>query len=81
MTKTKERPMLEQNPLRNHLYNTSVLPLMIKQNDMFPDIEVEVHDENIIPKIIIHKTDTVLLLEIVLVMTKHNSSTIQSFTL
>ena len=43
---------------------------MIKQNDKIHDIEVEVQHERIMTKITIHKTDTVLPLEIVLVMTK-----------
>ena len=62
--------MLDQNPLENHLYITFVLPLMIKQNEMIHDIEGEVHHEIIMTKIIIHKTHTVLPLEVVLVMTK-----------
>ena len=53
--------MLDQNLLRNHLYNTFVLPLMIKQNDMRHDIEVGVHHKVIIiTKRTIHITDTVL---------------------
>ena len=62
--------MLDQNALKNHLYNTFVLPLMIKQNDRIHEKEVEVHHKNIMIKITIHKTDTVLPLEIILVMTK-----------
>ena len=66
----KKKLMLDQNFLKNHLYNTFVLPLMIEQNDIIRDIEVEVHHEILITKITIQKTDTVLPLEIVLVMTK-----------
>ena len=44
---------------------------MIEQNDMMHAIEVEVHHEIIIiTKMIVNKTDTVLHLETVLVMTK-----------
>ena len=67
----KEKYMLDQNLLRNRLYNTFVLPPMIEQNDMSHDIELEVYHEVIIrTKITAHRTDTVLHLEIVLVMTK-----------
>ena len=62
--------MLDQNLFKNHLYNTFVLPLLIKQNDKIHDIEVEVHHEIIITKIPIHKPGTVVPLEIVFVMTK-----------
>ena len=63
--------MLAQNLLKNNLYNTFVLPEMIEQNDMINDIEVEVHHEMIlITEITVHKTDTALYLEIVLVMPK-----------
>ena len=51
MTKTKEKFMLDQNALKNHLYNTFVLPLMKKQNDMIHDIEVEGHLEISMTKI------------------------------
>ena len=43
---------------------------MIKQNVMIHDIEVKVHHEIILTKTASHKTDTVLPLEVVLVMTK-----------
>ena len=56
MTKAKQKLLLDQNPLKNLLYNTFVLPLMIKQNEMIHDIEVEVHHEIIMTKITIHKT-------------------------
>ena len=46
---------------------------MIEQNDMIHDIEVEVHHEINITKNTIHKTDTVLPLEIVFIMTKARS--------
>ena len=70
MTKAKQKLVLDQNPLKNLLYNTFVLPLMIKQNEMIHDIEVEVHHEIFMTKITIHKTHTVLPLEAVLIMTK-----------
>ena len=67
MMKTKEMLMQNQNLLRNHLYNTFVLPQTTEQND----IEVEVnHEKNFIPKTTIHKIDIDLQLEIDLVMTK-----------
>ena len=53
ITQTKEKLMLVQNLLQNHLYNTFVLPPMIEQNDMIHDIEVEVHHEKTITKIIV----------------------------
>ena len=63
--------MLDQNLLRNHMYNTSVLLLMIEQNDMIHDIEVEVHhDITIITKTTIHKTHAVLHLKVDSGMTK-----------
>ena len=54
MTKTKEKLMPYQNLLRNHLYNTVVLPVPIKQNGIIHDFEAEQH-QNII---IIPKTTT-----------------------
>ena len=68
--------MLDQNLFKNHLYKFFVFPLLIKQNDKIHDIEVEVLHEIIITKITIHKTGTVVPLEIVFVMTKellHNT--------
>ena len=68
--KKKEMHMLDQNLLKNLLYSTSVPLLMIEQNTMIIDIEVEVpHVTTLITKTI-HKTDTVLQLEIDLAMTK-----------
>ena len=72
--------MLDQNLLKNHLYNTFVLLQVIKQNDMIHDTEVEVHDE-IIPttEITVHKTDTALHLEIILVIELLKSLVVVSF--
>ena len=51
MTKTKEKLVLDQNPLKKHFYKTFFLPLMLKQNDMIHDIEVKDHQKIInIPK-------------------------------
>ena len=47
--------MLDQNFFKNHLYNTLVLRLLIKQNGKIHDIEVEVHNEIIFTKITITK--------------------------
>ena len=55
--------MLDQN-LKNHSFSTFVLLPMTEQNTMIIDTEVEVpHDTTLTTKII-HKTDTVLHLEI-----------------
>ena len=62
--------MLDQNLHKNHLYSTSVLLPMIEQNIMIIDTEVEVPHETILITQTIHKIDTVLHLEIDLVMTK-----------
>ena len=74
MTKTKEKPILDQKILKNHLYNTFVLLQMIEQNVMIHDTEVEVHQEILLStKTTLHKTDIALHLEIdlvILVMTK-----------
>ena len=71
MTKTKEKLMVDQNPLKNHLYNTFVILQTLKENAMTHDTEVEVQHEIILTtNTIIHKTDTVQHLEIDLVMTK-----------
>ena len=73
--KTNEMLMLDQNLPKNHLYSTFVLLLMTEQKEMIHDTEVEIlHETTLIAKII-HKTDTVLLSEIDLVMKKHYSST------
>ena len=69
MTKTKEMHMLDQNHLKNHLYETSVLPQTTEQNDLLHDIEVEVIHEIIILKTL-HETDIALHLEIDSVMTR-----------
>ena len=64
--------MLDLNPLKNHLYSTSVLLPMIEQNTIIIDTEVEVPHETTLTTKTIHKIDTVLHLEIEidLVMTK-----------
>ena len=64
--------MLDQNLHKNHLYSTSVLLPMIEQNNMTIDTEIEVPHETTLITEIIHKTDTVLHLEIEIdfVMTK-----------
>ena len=62
--------MLDQNLHKNHLYNTFVLLPMIEQNIILIDTEVEVPHETILTTKTIHKIDTVLHLEINLVMTK-----------
>ena len=70
MMKTNEMHMLDQNLHKNHLYSTFVLLPMIEQNTIIFDTEVEVPHETILTIKTIHKTDTVLHLEIDLVMTK-----------
>ena len=62
--------MLDVNLHKNHLYSTSVLLPMIEQNIMIIDTEVEVPHETTLTTKTIHKIDTVLQLEIELVMTK-----------
>ena len=64
--------MLDLNPLKNHLYSTSVLLPMIEQNTIIFDTEVEVPHETTLTTKTIHKIDTVLHVEIEidLVMTK-----------
>ena len=62
--------MLDQNLHKNHLCSTFVLLPMIEQNFMIIDIQVEVPQETILTTKTIHKIDTVLHLEIDLVMTK-----------
>ena len=70
MIKTNEMHMLDQNLLKNHFYSSSVLLLMIEQITMIIDTEVEVPHETTLTTKTIHKIDTVLHLEIDLVMTK-----------
>ena len=70
MMKTNEMHMLDQNLDKNHLYSTFVLLPMIEQNIMIIDTEVKVPHETILTTKTIHKIDTVLHLEIDLVMTK-----------
>ena len=62
--------MLDLNLHKNLLYKTSVLLPMIEQNIMIIDTEVEVPHETTLTIKTIHKIDTVLHLEIDLVMTK-----------
>ena len=62
--------MLDQNLHKNHLYSTPVLLQMIEQNIMIIATEVEVPHETTLTTKTIHKIDTVLHLEIDLVMTK-----------
>ena len=64
MMKINEKHMLDQNLHKNHLYSTSVLPPMIEQNNMIIDTEIEVPHETTLITEIIHKTDTVLHIEI-----------------
>ena len=70
MMKTNEMLMLVQNLHKNHLYSTFALLLMIEQNAMILDTEVEVLHVTILTTKTIHKTDTILHLEIDLVMIK-----------
>ena len=70
MMKTNEMRMLDLNLHKNLLYNTSVLLQPIEQNTMIIDTEVEVLHETTLTIKTIHKIDTVLHLEIDLVMTK-----------
>ena len=70
MMKTNEMLMLDQNLHKNHSYNTSVLLLMTEQKIMIIAIEVEVPHVTTLTTKLIHKIDTVLHLEIDLVMTK-----------
>ena len=70
MMKTNEMHMLDQNLHKNHLYSTFVLLPTIEQNIMLIDTGVEVLHETTLTTKTIHKIDTVLHLEIDLVMTK-----------
>ena len=70
MLKTNETHMLDINLRENLLYNTSVFLPTIEQNTMIIDTEVKVPHETTLTTKTIHKTDTVLHLEIDLVMTK-----------
>ena len=62
--------MFEQNHHKNLLFNTSVLLPMIEQNVMIIKTEAEAPHETTPTTKTIHKIDTVLHLEIDLVMTK-----------
>ena len=68
--KKNEKHMLYLNFHKNLLYNTSVPLPKIEQNTMIIDIEVEVPHQTTLTTNTIHKIDTVLHLEIDLVMTK-----------
>ena len=70
LMKTNEMHMLDQNLHKKLLYSTFVLLPMIEQNIMISDTEVEVPHETTLTTKTIHKTDTVLHLEIDLVMIK-----------
>ena len=62
--------MLAQNLHKNHLYSTFAPLPMTEQNVTILDTEVEVLHATILTTKTIHKTDTVLHLEIYLVMIK-----------
>ena len=63
--------MLDRNLLKSHLFSTFVLLQTIEQKNLIHVIEVEViHEIIITTKILIHKTDIALQLEIDLGMTK-----------
>ena len=68
--KTNEMHMLNQNLLKNHLYSTSALLLMIEQNTMIIDIEVEVPHVTTLTTQTTKIFDAVLHREIDLAMTK-----------
>ena len=72
MMKINETHMLDLNLHKNHSYSTFVLLPLIEQNTMIIDTEVEVLHGTTSTTKTIHKTDTVLHLEIEidLVMTK-----------
>ena len=72
MIKINEKPMPDQKLRKNHSFSTFVLLPMIEQNTMIIDSEVEVPHETTLTTKTIHKTDTVLHLEIEIdfVMTK-----------
>ena len=70
MMKTNEMLMHDQNLHKSHLYSTFVPLLMIEQNTMIIDIRAEVLHVTILTTKTIHKTDTVLHLEINLVTIK-----------
>ena len=68
--KTNEMHMLDQNLHKSLLYSTFVLLPMIEQNTMIINTKVEVPHETTLTTKTIHKSDTVLHLEIDLAMTK-----------
>ena len=71
MMKIKEKPTLDQNLPKNHLFSTFVHHPMIEQKDMTHATEAEVHHEIFtVAKTQIHKTDIALHQEIHSAMTK-----------
>ena len=64
MMKINEKHMLDQNLHKHHSFSTFVLLPITEQNTMIIDTEVEVPHETTLTTKIIHKTDTVLHLEI-----------------
>ena len=68
--KKNEMLMLYQNLHKNHLYSTFVHVLTIEQNIIITDIDVEVLHVTTLTTKLIYKTDTVLHLEIELIMTE-----------
>ena len=66
--KTNEKLTLDRNLLKNHLYSTFILPQTIEQKDMINGNVI--HEITITTKILNHKTDIALHLEIDFVMTK-----------
>ena len=70
--KINEKHMLDQNLHKNQSFSAFVLLPMTEQNTMIIDTEVEVPHQTTLTTKIIHKTDTVLHLEIEIdfVMTK-----------
>ena len=68
--KINEKHMLDLNLHKNLLYKTSLLLQTIEQNTKIIDTDVEVPQETTLAIKTIHKIDTVLHLEIDLVMIK-----------
>ena len=68
--KINEKHMLDLNLHKNLSYNTSLLLQTIEQNTKIIDTDVEVPQETTLAIKTIHKIDTVLHLEIDLVMIK-----------
>ena len=70
MKKKNEMLTLDRNLHKNHLYSTSVLLLMIEENNTITDTKAEVLHVTTLTTKLIHKIDTVLHPEIDLVMIK-----------